>query len=1548
MNKKLFILIAGVAVGIMSLARPAVAIVEDGLINVIGNPSFEDALGGATNPTDTLGDNVIQLKNWDQTRGRGISNPAVVGAVDGSKALQLSENGFTNAGSFTFQTNTGIVGEGSFVTFSVFARYTAVDGAENAQLQIEFNDSTGTRISATTGASIPAATTAFTRFTISAFAPTHAKEVVFTLQHNPAAAAGTTVVQFDSAVGTITNFPIAVDVSASKPRVTKGGAIYISNRIKNVTNIAFNNLEYVATIPEGFAFIDSSTRIDGQFDRPRDGSKIIPIGTVLEGGSKQLGFLLAASSGVQIGKTYELSFFVRTAVGLQQQSAKRVLTLTVAADPVFDEGIIVGKVFDDQNENAVQDPGEHGVPGVKLATEEGVVVVTDPHGRYHIPAVKPGRHVVKIDGHTLPKGTKFISEESILVKNTEGMFSVVDFAAKLPEPQIPRKYRDQLNVMVTPGVDYAKPHLSIELEPQILRMGLGYFEEEPKFQIRTNYGELIKAWRIEVDDEFGDEVWAGYGLNAPPVVAPWNGKTRSREPVGSGVYSYRLVVRDAEGHEDWTPLGYFRVIDKTDNNAPDHPRLNVPAVGNMSIDRDGKQSIPVVAKPKVLVRGTTVPWNEVTINGEPVGINLDGSFQKEFYADPGKQAVTVQTTDPDGNSISYQEEIELDDSYFFMVGLGEQELGLNIFDGNLEVVGREDRFDHGYYTDGRLAFYLKGKLKGKFLIESSYDTDDPRDALFTNLDPDHYYPVYGDGSEINYDAQNTKQRFYILVEMDRSFLKWGSFNTSFKDTKLSTHDRTFSGLKMAYESTATTRYGDPMRGFVVYTADVDQLADHNEFLGTNGSLFYLRNKNVIEGGEKVRVEVRDRISGIATYTRDLFFGTDYEIDYDEGRIILRKPLSSVSYMDEETSNDILKGSDTYLIVDYEFDPQGSVSDRNSGVRGYMQVGDHFRVGGTAVEDRRPDGDYDLRGLDFVGKFGRNTKISAEIARSQRRTTRNAVSFDGGISFTDIATGSKVLKKPTRLFDDAFSVRAETKFRTGTSVSGYLQRIEAGFSNADLIRQAGTEKFGLEARQKVGEYVQLKYRYDAQTALDEENIADVFVTSPQESVVHNAQFKADYKDYLLIAEYQHQDADVYPDAGQSFTTALDDMQFKNAISGKVGYRLSENTMPYLKAQVTRHGTGGPNHQIGGGFETKVMDGKGVVRLEEMVGSTGDSTKFSFDVQTSETSNAYTSLQVGPSAEGGDQVMTTTVGSSSQVNNKSRYYSEREYSTYQTGERDASILGYDTKLTDKWGVDLKVERNQIRGISEVNSHRNAVSAEFSYLDSDTLKLISKYELRLDGGFEDRIHWFFRDTLDWKINEDLKFSARFNRGDTYPLRTDFDPDASTTELNMGLAYRPTKHNRMNVLTRYTWLREVGAKSQFDTPDIFAIETDESAHIFAFEFAYDAFPPYLDLVEKFAYRRTTLRAEGDTFYIGNILWVHRLNFHVIRKWDLILEYRLLFDFELLDGVRHGALVEIDREIMEYFRVGLGYDFSHFNDDLRFLNDFQRNGFYTRLSGKF
>ncbi len=73
---------------------------------------------------------------------------------------------------------------------------------------------------------------------------------------------------------------------------------------------------------------------------------------------------------------------------------------------------------------------------------------------------------------------------------------------------------------------------------------------------------------------------------------------------------------------------------------------------------------------------------------------------------------------------------------------------------------------------------LKGKVKGDYLLTLAYDTErDPNRTLFRDIQPDQFYPVYGDASNREFDAQ-TAQRLYVRVDKGRNHFLYGDFTTT--------------------------------------------------------------------------------------------------------------------------------------------------------------------------------------------------------------------------------------------------------------------------------------------------------------------------------------------------------------------------------------------------------------------------------------------------------------------------------------------------------------------------------------------------------------------------------------------------------------------------------------------------------------------------------------------------------------------------------------------------------------------------------------------------
>ncbi len=1533
---------------------PPVSVSQAGVENVISNGDFEDPLGG-----------VIGRGNWNSEPNRGVSRRSS-GAPEGSFFLRLSEPDTTTAGPppfigvFTFNTSTVSAEPGDRVAFSGLVRAQNLDPGDGAQMRIEFQTNTGVLLGDAI-ASVTTESSNFRRVTVTEIAPSGTQQITFTLRIGPFSNAGdvggTTIVDFDDMTGTINSDPIHIDAEATKRVVHPGEMTMVSVRIQNQSAASLRDIELIAEPTRGVNIHRNAAGLNGRKvqQTERNGNATFTIGDMNAEQASLFAFPVVVASGAKPGKLYDVKLFAKRKGREDALSNTVIVVIRVEEDPVFDQGTIIGKVFNDTNQNGFQDQGEKGVPWVRIVTEEGIVIITDEHGRYHIPAVKEGRHLVKIDGHTLPQGTKFITEEAYLVKTTPGILNKANFAVLLPPSAIPAEFNKDLMVTVTQGLDTSRPNLTVKMEPEMLKTGIGVLEKDAIFRFGANYTDFIRKWYLEIRDQLGRSVWTGFGVGIPPAEVSWNGQTEALSLIRPGIYSYQFKVEDKGGRQDWTALQFFRVISKTESFSMAKEKIDIPTLGDFNIFKDGKQTIPLVAKPTIRIQGKTKPENQVSVNGFPVPVDSQsGLFQTEVYASPGDKEVLVISTNPSGESTSYRETVKVKDSVFFMVALGEEQMGVNFQDGDLEAAGNDTGLRNGFYQDGRLSYYLRGKLKGKFLIKSHYDTGDERSALFTNLDPDDYYPIYGDSSTRNYDAIDTEERFYFLIEMDRSFAKWGSFKTDFTDTELGSYNRTLSGLKVSYDTVGTTPYGDPKRGFRLFWSKATHRADHNEFASTGGSLYYLRNRRVIEGSEKIRVEVRDKIQGIAISSHDLEEGRDYEIDYDEGRILLSRPLSSVASSDTLVSHDILDGNPVLLVVDYEYDAGfRTFETENRGLRGYTHVGDHLKVGATVVEEKRQNSDYDLRAVDATLKLGRNTKITAEYGETIKQQTEQAVSFNGGLTFADqqLLHGDN-----TRPRENAYVIKAQTKPMKNLEVAGYIQGVEPGFSIDRIRSQEGTKKYGLSSTFRFTDYFYARYRYDYSEVVDqlrtleEQDVFFPFLTRP----TNTAQLVYDDGKYLGELEYLRQSAEVTP---TNFSPSLtSEIPLENAIAAKVGYHVNDRLLPYVKVQTTIDGKA--NNQFGGGIRYEVVKNL-YAYIEEMVGNIGDSTYFGFERYHEGGARTYTNFKMFDRGIG-TKTLTSAIGGSFPLTEKSRIFSEREQSSYNSVDGFADILGYEGKAGDHWDYEAKYERRHLDNPStrrmdvEANSSLlrtntfNTISGALAYADHKKLRVRTSLEVRRDQDAPRVMQWVSRNSIEYKITQDWSVLSKLDYGKTYFLEP-HDTPADFMEFSSGFAYRPVAHDRLNMLGRYTYLRNLSNDFQFNPDTLFkGIETNETAHIVAIDLGFDL-NKYLGMVEKVAYKNSIVESSiSNEAILHNILLAHRFNFHVTRKWDVALEYRVLFQTDSAETIKHGALAEIDREIYDYARLGIGYNFTDFSDDLRKIADYNSHGPFVRLTGKF
>lgn len=79
--------------------------------------------------------------------------------------------------------------------------------------------------------------------------------------------------------------------------------------------------------------------------------------------------------------------------------------------------------------------------------------------------------------------------------------------------------------------------------------------------------------------------------------------------------------------------------------------------------------------------------------------------------------------------------------------------------------------------------------------------------------------------------------------------------------------------------------------------------------------------------------------------------------------------------------------------------------------------------------------------------------------------------------------------------------------------------------------------------------------------------------------------------------------------------------------------------------------------------------------------------------------------------------------------------------------------------------------------------------------------------------------------------------------------------------------------------------------------------------------------------------------------LYIARLDWHVVKKWDLMIEARMLSLPDAQDS-RSGFLFGIYRELDSNIKLGAGYNFTNFSDDLTDLS-YTHQGIFVNLIGK-
>jgi uncharacterized repeat protein (TIGR01451 family) len=239
-----------------------------------------------------------------------------------------------------------------------------------------------------------------------------------------------------------TGMAIELRKSTSKLTVKKGEPVPYVITARNASSGPVGNVALVDTLPPGFKYLEGSLTVQTLPNGPVVPVKpglvgrqlTLPNQSFLRGENKRISMVLAVGVGVGEGQ------YVNSVVATQGTDGRALSNIATAAvrvvpDALLDCTDVIGKVYDDKNANGVQDEGEPGIPNVRIATVNGLLVNSDADGRYHIacaavPKEGTGSNLVlKVDERTLPSGYRITTENPASERATRGKAVKVNFGA---------------------------------------------------------------------------------------------------------------------------------------------------------------------------------------------------------------------------------------------------------------------------------------------------------------------------------------------------------------------------------------------------------------------------------------------------------------------------------------------------------------------------------------------------------------------------------------------------------------------------------------------------------------------------------------------------------------------------------------------------------------------------------------------------------------------------------------------------------------------------------------------------------------------------------------------------------------------------------------------------------------------------------------------------------------------------------------------------------------------------------------------------------------
>ena len=1120
----------------------------------------------------------------------------------------------------------------------------------------------------------------------------------------------------------------------------------------------------------------------------------------------------------------------------------------------------------------------------------------------------------------------------------------------------------------------SSPRLGVAAHPRAVEI-VGQGEEAIvppiRFRMYANYGHFIDRAEVRVFE-------ADRGVASTPLAvidvdragfAEWQPPTLK---LAGPTHELRFVLRAYDGHgnfdeTDPQPLwlysapesepapasegaGATAVSDGMATPGPEEREL-LAAYGESGL---ALRNIPL-GSGTVKVQGSGIPAkHSVWVAGREVPVDAAGNFAAEEILPTGAHTVEVAVLDEEGNGNLYLRDLEFKRADTFYVGLADFTLSESRTSGPAELLqGADSPVDLDSPLDGRLAFYLNSKFGDHWHVTASADTregpiedlfgnflDKSPDSLFRRIDPDNHYPTFGDDGVVE-EMAATMGKFYVKAAHGENYGMWGNFSVDYMGNELGQVDRGLYGANGHYASESTTSFGERRFAFDGFAAEPGTMASYEQFRGTGGSLYFLRHQDILGGSERLRIELRDKDSGIVTGVVNLRPDMDYDIDYLQGRLLLSEPLSSTANDNLLVRNSGLGGDEAWLVVRYEYTPGFDELDAMAvGGQGHYWLNDHVKVGLTSSSSDEGDADNGMNAADVTLRKSADTWLKLQAGRSEGLVSGLQRSDDGGFGFTG--------------YDDLSFTEAEAgAYRADVSVgigdffaghdgraSVYAQTLDAGYSAPGYATVADTENFGGTFWMPVTTRLSVGAKGDRRTI-------DQGLETTAVEVNTGFQFTERLKVSAGVRNDERTDNSALVPLTQEQgerTDAVVQMDYDPGSSWR-GYGFVQDT-------VASTGDREDNGRLGVGGSYRLTER---LRIDTEVsdGDLGPGGRVGSSFLYSERTNLY--LNYALENERTDNGLLVRRGNlvsgvKRRLSDSSSVYFEERYQQSGSATGLTHATGISLAASERWNFGANADVGTLADpLTGAETDRVAGGMHVGYA-FENVQFSSAVEYRvdeseqLDLGTTERTTWLLRNSARYQLSPDWRVIGKLDHAVSESSQGEFF-NGGYTEAVVGYAYRPVRNDRFNALAKYTYFYNVPTTDQVTGQGVPA-EFIQKSHVAALDLSYDLTERWT-IGGKYAYRlgEASLERENPEFFDNSAhLVLVRADWRFLEGWESMVEARAL-ELPDLGERRGGALVAVYRYVGRHFKVGVGYNFTDFSEDLTDLS-YEHQGAFLNAIG--